>query len=261
MNRTPDRGGHTTAPHNMPPHNLPLDTTDTANAATPVNTKKSTGKNTLEKAVHWSLDLETTMPPASDMPSSLAKVSSPDSHVSRPLDAVYQTGDQRPSLSKSQLLSTTDATPDSLVTTDTLDRTLGGFGIREKSKRKAEDYNMAVKGSKLRSVRRDTQYGLSSLPLCRSLELRDVPLSPQKPDRSAPISQTAADVNTKPSYFDCLPDELLLDVLKSLTRRGGLTVLSSWFLKGVGRFWEPGPGCWQATSETIFGPRLVPVHG
>jgi hypothetical protein len=201
------------------------------------------------------------MPPASDMPSSLGKVSSPDSHVSRPLDAMYQTGDQRPSLSKSQLLSTTDATPDSLVTTDTLDRTLGGFGIREKSKRKAEDYNMAVKGSKLRSVRRDTQYGLSSLPLCRSLELRDVPLSPQKPDRSAPISQTAADVNTKPSYFDRLPDELLLEVLKSLTRRGGLTVLSSWFLKGVGRFWEPGPGCWQATSETIFGPRLVPVHG
>jgi hypothetical protein len=36
----------------MPPHNLPLDTTDTAIAATPVNAKKSIGKNTPEKAVH-----------------------------------------------------------------------------------------------------------------------------------------------------------------------------------------------------------------
>jgi hypothetical protein len=210
--------------------------TDSGATVTASN-KTSTGKTATQKAIHWSPNREMIIPPASEMISSLAKVSSSGSYASRPREPIYQDEGQQPLVLQSRLLSSKDVATDNLVTTDTSDGLLCD----------------------------PIRYDLSSLLLGQNLEPQDVPPSRLSPDRSASTSQTAINGNIKPSYLDRLPDELLLEILKLMIRRDGLTVLSSWFVKGGDRVGGIVPpvrrGCpWRGSQKpTGFGQKVPDI--
>jgi hypothetical protein len=89
------------------------DRTDDDSAPHLARKETDTGKAVLKQVKHKSTVLETSIHPARDKTSPLAKVSSPGSYIPRPGDAIQQSDDKQAPVSQFQLFNSTDASPSS----------------------------------------------------------------------------------------------------------------------------------------------------